>query len=316
MTVGSWSIAVFTSREEPDTLKKSLSAVIAASASRPTTIDVLVDNNPRTAAALEPWTPTDLASGSTLRLWLVPWRDKACAWNRYVHEIAPAAEVAFFVDGYARPRPDSLLALERALDAAPEAWAASAVPTVGRSAPALRATMFAEGGLHGSVYALRSSVVEHFRQRGFRLPLGLYRNDSLIGAVASFAGDPARQSWDPKRRIAVAADATWDNDIPTMGPRRIVAWVRRRLRQAQGELENAAFRQHLAIGRQSPETLPETVQGLLAALPATAVARRGPVQRLLLRSAARRMAQPVDWSRCGAPAALLRTWKGASPTVT
>jgi len=305
-----WSVAVFTSREDATTLRRTVQAVLSASASRPATIDVLADGNVDAATALARWTSPPLPIGSTLRVWSVPWRDKACTWNRYLHEIAPAARVAFFVDGYVRPRTDSMLLLDRALAADTDRWAATAVPTVGRSAARLRATLMTEGGLHGNLYALPAAVVAHLRHRGFRLPLGLYRNDSLIGAIAAFAGDPAHESWDPKRRIAVEPDATWDNDVVPFGWARVRGDLRRRMRQAQGVLENAAVREHLAIRKQLPETLSRTVEALIETVPRDAVARRGVLDRLLMREAARRIATARDWSRCEWPAELLQTWEG------
>ncbi len=305
---GSWSVAIFTSREDPPTLIRTIVAVAAAARAVPTTIDVLVDGNAATASALATWSPAGLGDGSAIRLWSVPWRDKGCTWNRYVHEIAPAADVAFFIDGYVRPRPDSFGLLATLLAERRDAWAATGVPTVGRSAAKLAATMRADGGLHGNLYALRRSVIDRFRQRDFRPPLGIYRNDSLIGAVAMFAGDPANEPWTPSR-VAVAADASWDNDV--VSPWSVAGlrgWWRRRLRQAQGDLENAAIRRHLAVRKQPPETLPRTVQALLADRPP--VAGRGPVARLLVARAARNVAAGRDWSGCDAPPVLLHTWHG------
>ena len=307
---GRWSVAVFTSREDGGQLQRTLAAVIAAVAAAPCTIDVLVDGNAATAAAMADWTPRPaLAAGSTMRLWLVPWGDKACTWNRYLHEIAPDASIAFFVDGYVRPAPDSLAALARALDADPEAWAAGGVPSVGRSAAALRQRLIADGGLHGNLYALRGSFVALLRQRDFRLPLGLYRNDSLIGAVASFGADPARCAWD-RRRIAVVTDASWDNDLPSFGPALLRSWFKRRMRQAQGDLENAAVRRHLETRRLPPEHLPRTTTALLHGdpEPAPLIARRGMLDRWLMRRAAGRLAVEPDWSRATLAPRLLKTW--------
>ncbi len=167
--------------------------------------------------------------------------------------------------------------------------------------------MLADGGLHGNCYALRGSTVSLLRARGFRLPLGLYRNDSLIGAVMAFGADPAREAWTP-RRIAVVADATWDNDVAPLGVARLRTYVKRRLRQAQGTLENEAVREHLAVRKRSPESLPRTVSELVAGGPSDAIARHRVVERPWLRAASRRLAAPVDWTRCNGQPRLLRTW--------
>jgi hypothetical protein len=50
--------------------------------------------------------------------------DKANAWNVYVHEVAPEAEVHFFIDGDVRIRPASFRRLCQALRTQPHAHAA------------------------------------------------------------------------------------------------------------------------------------------------------------------------------------------------
>ena len=87
--------------------------------------------------------------------------------------------------------------------------------------------------------------------------------------------------------------------------------LRRRERQAQGMLENAAVRDHLAVRKQRPETLPATVEALLASGPRTPLGEPGVVDRWLMRNALRAVTTPRDWSRCGEPAALLHAWIGA-----
>jgi hypothetical protein len=305
MTV--WSVAVFTSRESAATLVGTIESVARATRDHPTTIDVLVDGNDATAnevAAKE----FALPDGATVRLWSVPWRDKACTWNRYIAELAPDADLAFFVDGYVRPRPDSCSALADTLAQKPAAWAATGVPTIGPSAAAQRERLLSDGGLHGNLYALRGSVVARFRTSGFRLPLGLYRNDSLLGAVIGFAGDPAHESWDVSR-IAVVGSATWDRDEAAASFfDRVRQFAKRRRRQALGDLETAAFREHLAIRKRPPEELPRTTALLIASRSPRTRTRGGPFARTLAWWVGRRLDADADWTRCDAPPRLLRKW--------
>lgn len=305
-----WSVAIFTSREDATVLGRTVDAVLVAAAGHRSTIDVLVDGNPVTAEAIATqWQPQRaLGAGSSVRVWLVPWRDKACTWNRYVDEIAPAAGIAFFVDGYVRPAPDSLARLAGALSASRQAWAASGVPTVGPSAVRQRRDLLSDGGLHGNLYALGGDFLRLLKLRGFRLPTGLYRNDSLIGAIACFAADPKRHTWD-RARIAVVEGATWDNDVVPIGSvRGLRGYWKRRERQAQGMLEIAAMREHMAVGRLPPEQLPRTAAELVRMAPDRAMNGRGPVDRLLIRRAAKRLAAPVTGSAPDGPARLLRVW--------
>ena len=307
MSARRWSIAIFTARETPATLAETIAAVGVACAEVPSTIDIVVNGNRALAeimaARLDRF---DCSPRSRLRVWFVALGDKAHAWNQYIETIVPDGETVFFVDGYARLAPDSLRLIDDALDENAEAWAASGVPTVGRSARRLRERMQIEGGIHGNLYALRGSVVARLRSRGFRLPLAIYRNDSLLGAVVCFSADPKAHRWNPQR-IAVVPGATWSNETLcwTRWSSVVTQW-KRMLRQAQGALENAAVRQHLAHDRLPPESLPANTRELIerwrAAHPDDA---RALLRHPLRRQAARKLAEPRDWSDCAVPAELL-----------
>lgn len=290
------AVAIFTSRETPEVLEATIAATVAAAAGVPTLVDVVVNGNRALAEAMR-GRGTPVGQGVTLRTWFIALGDKAHAWNRYIDTIAPSAPQYFFVDGYVRPERASIARIAQALDAHPAAWAASGVPTVGRSAAALREAMRRDVALHGNLYALRGHLVARFRETGFALPLGLYRNDSLLASVVCFGADPATNAWD-STRIVVVPDATWDNDV--LSPWSVAGlktqWKRMQ-RQAQGELENRAVRQHLARERRAPETLARTTAELIAnwrrAAPDEA---RALLRHPLRRSAAERIALPRDWS--------------------
>ena len=40
-----------------------------------------------------------------MRVWHLPLRDKASAWNHFVHHLWPGADTTFILDGYARVTP-------------------------------------------------------------------------------------------------------------------------------------------------------------------------------------------------------------------
>ncbi len=300
----SWSVAIFTARETPEVLAATIAAAEIACAGVPSTIDVIVNGNRALADAIA--TTIGPLARSTLRIWFIALADKSHAWNQYVETIAPACDVSFFIDGYARPAEDSLRLIARTLAENPEAWAASGVPTVGRSAKRLRGRMQSEGGIHGNLYALRRSTLALLKAKGFRFPLGIYRNDPLLGAVVCFSADPGAHRWNAKR-LAVVPAATWTNDpLRWMRWSSIVAHWKRMQRQAQGVLENAAVRQHLALDRLPPESLPRTVAELVArwraAHPDKALAL---LWHPLRRRAARQLALRRDWSLAELPPELL-----------
>lgn len=259
-----WSIAIFSSREDPGTLWATLQAVVAASQARNTVIDVIVNGNPPLSERMvSSGQSLPLTNWTAFRVWHIGLPDKAHAWNVFVHRIWTGSAVAYFIDGYAQVAPDALRLLDEALNSAPEALGATGVPSYGRSANTLRARMIRSGGIHGNLHAIRGDALRSLRDRSFRLPLGLYRIDPVYGAVLNFGLDPARNTWDP-RRILVVPTATWF--VHASSPWRIKNlknhW-NRLLRQAKGWFENSAVRDHLAIRRQPPEDLPETAEDLI-----------------------------------------------------
>lgn len=304
-----WAIAIFTARETPETLAETIAAVEVACAGVPTTIDIVVNGNRILAETIA--ATIERSADSSLRVWSVALADKALAWNQYIETIAPVSDLAFFVDGYVRIAPDSLRLIDDALASDSEAWAASGMPMVGRSAKRLRGRMQTEGGLHGNFYALRGSVVALLRSRGVRLPLAIYRNDSLLGAIMCFSADPSAHGWNAKR-IAIVASASWTNETLrwTRWSSIVTQWKRVQ-RQAQGVLENAAVRQHLALDRLLPETLPRTAAELVArwraAHPDEALAL---LRHPLRRRAARELALRRDWSLAERAPELLLERKG------
>lgn len=293
-----WAIAIIAARESIETLSSTIQATVTASAGKDTVIDLLINGNPSLARDCAAWAGASYRGTAWLRIWSIAQGDKAHTWNEYVHRIWPGGRTAFFLDGYARPRTDGLAQLDTSLAGAPDAFGATGVPTSGRSAPALRAAMLNGGGFHGNMHAIPVRAMAQLRASGFRLPLGLYRTDSLIGSVLMFALDPTAQQWEP-RRIIVNGEATWD--VPGQADftlQNIVAQFKRRQRQAQGDLENRAAREHMAVRRlpitQFPRTVRELVLEWIASHPEEA--RRLYLKNPLRLRAARRMRTPQDWS--------------------
>jgi hypothetical protein len=307
----SWSVAIIAARESAATLSRAINAALAACHTHEAVVDVLINGNPdlaqETAALAAQGT---FPCGSvTLRIWSTPVGDKAHAWNQYVHDIWPGSDVAFFVDGYAEVRPDAFTLLDRGLAAAPDALGATGVPSSGRSAARHREHMLREGGFHGNMHALSGTALDTLRKKGIRLPLGLYRTDSLIGAALLYRLTPETTGWDT-RRVVVAGDATWDvAGLGTLTLQNILSQAKRKLRQAQGDLENRAVAEHLSVRRlplgQLPGTTHDLVNGWLSA-------RRGQALGACLRNPLRlhavyKLRRGRDWSQAQHPPVLLHS---------
>jgi hypothetical protein len=309
--VSSWSVAIIAARESAATLSRCINAALAACGSRAAVVDVLINGN----SGLAQQTAALAAQGafacgtSTLQIWSTPAGDKAHAWNQYVHDIWPGGDIAFFVDGYAEVRPDAFAALNDRLAAAPDALAVTGVPSSGRSAGRQREYMLRHGGFHGNMHALSGVALEALRKKGIRLPLGLYRTDSLIGAALLFKLAPESARWDTSR-VVVAGDATWDvPGLAALTLENIVSQVKRMLRQAQGDLENRAVREHLSVQRLPLEQLPATTHELVNRWVSS---QRGQAWRMYLRNpfrlhAAYKLRRGRDWSQAEHPPALLHS---------
>ncbi len=262
----SWAVALISSRESPATLQASVQAVLDA-AQAPTHVDVLVNGNLELAAAMVQQLPQLKPPNGIsvqLRLWQIALGDKANAINTYLHDIWPEADTTYFVDGYVRPHTNAMAHLHRALAASPQHLAASAVPSMGRSAEALAQRMAQVGGLHGNLHAITGTAMRSMREQGFRLPVGLYRTDSTMGAALAFGLAPERQGWNMAGHILTVPSASWDLDVaPLWQPGMLRTRWNRRLRQAQGDIENWAVRFWFSISKRPLGTLPATVQQLV-----------------------------------------------------
>ena len=260
-----WAVAILTSRESIATLVSAIDAVVRACSGRRSCIDVIVNGNPNLAQEVTDCYRAKFSacSQTILRIWSIPAGDKANAINTYIHELLQPCETAFFVDGYAQVLPDSFRLMSADLAASPGALGVSGVPSVGRSAKALASRMIREGGAHGTLNAIRGSVCIQLRHMSFRLPLRLYRVDALLFAVLTFGLDPSKNVWNPSR-ILVQPKASWDfRPLRMSRPSDLAIHWNRMVRQAQGKLENRAIREHLAIQRKSPASLPKTAVELI-----------------------------------------------------
>ncbi len=294
------SVVIFAARESVVTLTDCVRASLIACSDKCAMVDVIINGNRALADAFLQAAKRLISPGANtiVRVWFLYLGDKAHAWNQYVHHIWAGSNTAYFVDGYAEVRPDALDLIEIALHETAEALGASGVPTSGRSASALRRIQIEENGLHGNLYAIRGTVMFDLKRHEFHLPLGLYRTDSLIGAVLKFHLDPVKYKWEEKRTL-VHAEATWHvKQELWWKPRNLLGHLKRRVKQAQGALENRAYQQHLSLKRLAPESLSRTVNDMVKIWLSEnqAEARRLFCSQPLTFYAARKLREPRDWS--------------------
>jgi hypothetical protein len=239
------SVAVF-ARNEAAGLQDCLRALDVALDGLDAGITVVLnDTTDHSAGAVRRFAGS---SPHPVRLFEIRFGDKSNAWNQYVHALAPAALMHVFVDGYAVMTPDAVRDLAAALAENPQAHAAAALPSCGRSAPAQRAAMRRSPSLHGSLHALRGAFLDRVRAAGIRLPVGLYRGDGLIGSLVVHDLDAQANPWDTGR-IALAEAATWTvAPLSPFRPRDLRRLWNRRIQQARGGFEDAALKECIYSG--------------------------------------------------------------------
>ncbi|NUZ05151.1 hypothetical protein [Piscinibacter koreensis] len=301
--------AIFAYRESVDILARCVATAVAAS-DGDAVIDVMVNGNEPLATALARRTPSIERAGVAVRVWQLAPGDKSNAWNWYVHHVWSPADLTVFLDGYVYAEPDAFRRLAAALARQPASLAATGVPTRGPSAGRLRREMIEHGGLQGNLHALRRSTMELIRARGFRLPVGTYRTDTVLGAALAFGMAPADTRFDMHAHIAVAADATWDKHMePWWTYRALGGYLRRMRRQALGQLERRAISFVFGVERRAPERLPPTIEGLVLHW---ADNRPGEARKLAWRSpltlrAMKALRAGRDWQAASIPPRLLET---------
>jgi hypothetical protein len=305
-----WSVAIFSSRESAQTLSASIGAVLNATKGVATTVDVIVNGNRDLAnqagLCLERLRDAERRRTS-LRVWHIPLADKAHAWNQYLQEIWRPSDIAFFVDGYVQVKVDALKLMSDGLNARPNSFAASGLPKIGRSANKLTDIALHTGGIHGNLHAVRGDFMGRLRAANFRLPLGLYRVDGILGAVICFALDPAKNDWETDR-IFVDPRATWIiRPLNWKSLKDIRIHTKRMMRQAQGVLENLAVREHLAVQKKSPQSLPRTSAELVGAWTKAfpRAAWRTCARNPLCLVALNKLRRPRDWSQASVPPLLV-----------
>ena len=263
-----WAVVIFACRESLPQLQRTLDAALVSAASC-AVIHVLVNGNPTLASTLvtelarRDIASTKLGVCPEVQVWSIPLGDKANAWNQYIQRIWAGEAIAFFIDGYVRPNPDAVHLLGQAVTNDPLALGGCGVPTMGRSAKALRENMIINTGFHGNFCCITGETIEKMRDQDIRLPVGLYRTDSLMGAILSYALDPSNHVWED-HRIHVHPTASWQIDPAKWWRMQdLRAFFKRYFRQVRGKLENAAFADHLVNQLRPAAELPPSAQSLV-----------------------------------------------------
>lgn len=245
-----WSVSVY-ARNERLNLASCLRAIADARVGNGTHITIILNGSSDSSDIIAHTLARHLQLSA--EIYDIRYGDKSNAINQFLYNLRPEAETYFFIDGHATITRPALIELERGLS---EADAAVAVPES-------RADTNADGGLQGSLFALKRSLVERIVGAGLKLPVGLYCGDRLIGSFVSNDLDPGDPTAEPRRSIRVVPAATWTVAPPSPWRRRDLSrqW-RHRICQARGRLENEAIKE--IIYRDGYQGLPDHADRMIA----------------------------------------------------
>lgn len=123
--------------------------------------------------------------------------DKAATWNRYLYEVSahdPEDSVQVFMDGDIWPEPGSLEKMAYALCSMPEVSVIGGLPMCGRNRDRYRQLAMDKHLIYGGIYATRGSWLTWARRVGFRIPIGLIADDSVLTNAFTTLPDDLRKS--------------------------------------------------------------------------------------------------------------------------
>jgi glycosyltransferase involved in cell wall biosynthesis len=253
-----WSVAVF-ARNEERSITRCLEALEVACECQEILCTVLVNGSTDRTKELA----LKCVQNCKIRIEVleIKYGDKSNAWNAFIYDCKPEADLYFFVDSYIAVQPKSLRRLAAVLEAGNGLNAATGVPTRGRSASMIAGDMLRSGGMHGSLHALPCHFVQRIVKNRYRLPKGLYRGDGLIGSMAMHDLDPLGHPWRPDL-VAVVSEATWDQRVlSVLRPSDLARHWRRNVQQARGRLEIAAIKS--IIYRNGYGALPDSADDMI-----------------------------------------------------
>ncbi|MGE3784951.1 MAG: glycosyltransferase family A protein [Alphaproteobacteria bacterium] len=241
MTV-QFDIAVFAANEGA-TIQSCIEALDRASGGYTARIAVLLngttDNSVQILRSLR-------VSHAMLQVYFFTVADKSNAINEFIYSLRDrSADIHFFVDGYVTVTAGALRAIAEAMAADKHAYLATGVPLNGRSAKAVAdGIRQGTGNVRGNLFAMRPEFASRLVAQRVRLPVGLYRGDGLLEAMAKHdLLRPRKSGWDNKRVAGVWGGTYTLRPLSPFRWRDIRRQYRREVRIALGRIENEVLKE-------------------------------------------------------------------------
>lgn len=248
-----WAVAVF-AHNEADNIERCLNS-IRSHASRRIHAYVLANGcSDETESVVRSYAERN----DWVSLVSIARGDKCNAWNVFVHEVAPAAQIHFFMDGDVWAEAGAFDALGDALSSDTRAMAAAAAPSTGRAKAFMEELVCTHRLLLGNLYALRGTFVQAARQAGVRLPIGYVGDDGLVTSLVKWNLDPKGEfhAW----RVAPCPQARFGfRSFSLLSPSDWRTYLRRRIRYSRRHFEHELI---VPLLRQGITKMPSDVETL------------------------------------------------------
>lgn len=281
-----FDIAVFATNEA-SAIRECINSIDDASADHNSHVSVMLNGTTDNSVEILERMKCRNASVTVYRF---PIADKANAINHFLYNLRRNANVYFCIDGHVRITAGSLQAMRTALTEHPHAHVASSIQLTGRSAKRYAMQVLRGGAITGQFFALRPAFIDKLIGCGFRLPLQIYRGDSLLGSMAAHDLDALGAPWDDGRIIGVADAGFMIRSLSPFRLRDVRRQFHREIRQARGAMENEAVKSIIYTGGYA--ALPDNANQMLRAWLASNQPRpRSLRQTFFMKLALRQLAQ-------------------------
>lgn len=233
-----WAVAVF-GANEAETIARCIRSIDDVSVGRRVHITILLNGTTDNSVNII----RDLRSKNVdVRVYTYPRPDKSNAINQFIYNLRPKAKIYFFIDAYTKVDFTAMENVAAGFILHPAAHIATGVPANGRSAGFTAAATSKGGVVNGGLYAITPEFLNLLVSHGFKLPLAIYRGDSLLGSMACHDLDAVANAWD-SRRVCGIVEATFEiSPLSIFRWRDIMRQFNREIRQARGRFENEAIK--------------------------------------------------------------------------
>jgi hypothetical protein len=258
---------VFTYRERVEEVLLTIQSIVEVAQGQLTHIDILVNGNFEVATSLRKHLQyrSERPLMFDVRVWSVEKKGKDHSWNEYVHSLWDGQSQVFFFDGYANPEQGSIARAIELLAREPYRLAISSYPLGLRTSGNLSAEAKSEGGLCGGMFLLSHQAMAQMRASGFRLPVGLYGFDTVLGAALGYGLSPERADWDVKRHIGADDGITFRILTSTVPSTRTAKhFVGRQVKSGLRRLVCAATQHYFSVLNLPISLVPTTVESYVA----------------------------------------------------